>query len=247
VLVCGVVLSGAQSTPVIAAETTPASASEEIARVLAEPEFNQYKEVKNWSWRGNVDKDDEQTEPQSPEWANFWANLALLFSDIWQGLMWTAIAILVAIAFYVLRKFIPEPRAREAGDYVPPANLFGLNVSPESLPEDIGAAASVLVREGRLREALSLLYRGALSVLIHRHRVIVRAGDTEGDCERAAQAGLPREASGYFSRLLAIWRQAAYAGSETESQTVDELCRDWTLYFVRSDYFASGPGQQAQS
>jgi len=71
--------------------------------------------------------------------------------------------------------------------------------------------------------------------------VIVRAGDTEGDCERAAHAGLPSEASGYFSRLLAIWRQAAYAGSETESQTIDELCRDWALYFSQS-----GSGQKAQ-
>jgi len=221
-----------------AAEAAQASASEEIARVLAEPEFDQYKEVKRWRWLG---ENEEETEPQSPEWARFWANLAKLLSDIWQGLMWVAIAILVAIAFYILRKFIPGPRVRKIGDYEPPANLFGLNVSPESLPEDIGAAASVLVRQGRLRDALSLLYRGALSVLIHRHRVIVRAGDTEGDCERAAHAGLPSEASGYFSRLLAIWRQAAYAGSETESQTIDELCRDWALYFSQS-----GSGQKAQ-
>lgn len=239
VLVCCVLLIVPESSPLFAAETTQASASEEIARVLAEPEFDQYKEVKRWRWVGD---DDEETEPQSPEWAHFWENLAKLFSDIWQGLMWVAIAILVAIAFYILRKFIPGPRVRKTEDYEPPANLFGLDVSPESLPEDIGAAASVLVRQGRLRDALSLLYRGALSVLIHRHRVIVRAGDTEGDCERAAQAGLPSEASGYFSRLLAIWRQAAYAGSETKSQTIDELCRDWALYFSQS-----GSAQKAQS
>jgi hypothetical protein len=240
VLVCCVLLIVPESSPLLAAETTQASASEEIARVLAEPEFDQYKEVKRWRWVG--DDDEEETEPQSPEWAHFWANLAKLLSDIWQGLMWVAIAILVLIAIYILRKFIPGPRVRKSGDYEPPANLFGLDVSPESLPEDIGAAASVLVRQGRLRDALSLLYRGALSVLIHRHRVIVRAGDTEGDCERAAQAGLPSEASGYFSRLLAIWRQAAYAGSETESQTIDELCRDWALYFSQS-----GSAQRAQS
>ena len=240
VIACCVLLSVPESSPLFAAETPQASAAEEIARVLAEPEFDQHKEVKRWRWLGG--DNDEEAELQSPAWARFWANLAKLFSDILQGLMWVAIAIVVAIVIYILRKFIPEPRVRKSGDYEPPANLFGLNVSPESLPEDIGAAASVLVRQGRLRDALSLLYRGALSVLIHRHRVIVRAGDTEGDCERAAQAGLPSEASGYFSRLLAIWRQAAYAGSATESQTIEELCRDWALYFSQS-----GSGQGVQS
>lgn len=241
VVVFCVLLIVPESGRLLAAETTHASASEEIARVMAEPEFDQYKEVTRWRWLGE-DDGEEETKPQSPEWATFWANLAKLFSDILQGLMWVAIAILVLIAIYLLRKYIPEPRMRKSGDYTPPANLFGLNVSPESLPEDIGAAASVLVRQGRLRDALSLLYRGALSVLIHRYRVVVRAGDTEGDCERAAQAGLPSGASEYFSRLLAIWRQAAYAGAATESQTIDELCRDWTLYFSQS-----GSGHRAQS
>jgi len=240
VLVCCVLLIAPESSSLFAAETPQASASEEIARVMAEPEFDQYKEVQRWRWLG--EDNEEEAEPQSLEWALFWSRIAKLFSDIWQGLMWVAIAILALIVIYLLRKYIPEPRMRKSGDYEPPTNLFGLNVSPESLPDDIGAAASALARQGRLRDALSLLYRGALSVLIHRHRVVVRAGDTEGDCERAAQAGLPSEASGYFSRLLEIWRQAAYAGSETESQTIDELCHDWSLYFSQP-----GSGQRAQS
>ena len=228
VLVCVVLVVGSGNKPLFAAEIAQVSASEEIARILAQPEFDQYKQVKRWRKLG---EEKQQEEQESSRWAHFWSNLAKLFADISQGLLWVAIAILVPLAFYVLRNFVPEPRVRKTEDYEPPADLFGLNVAPESLPADIAAAASDLVRQERLRDALSLLYRGALSVLIHRYRVEVRTGDTEGDCERAARATLPSDASGYFRRLLTIWRQAAYAGLETNSQAIDELCRDWKLLF----------------
>ena len=240
VTVCGVLLLGSANKPLFAAETVQGSASNEIARILAEPEFDQHKDVKRWRWLG----EEKKKEQKSSRWAHFWSNLAKLFADISQGLLWVAIAILVPVAFYILRNFVPEPRVRKTEDYEPPANLFGLNVAPESLPEDIAAAAAALRRQGRLRDALSLLYRGALSVLIHRARVIVRPGDTEGDCERAAQAGIPSVASQYFSRLLTIWRQTAYAGLETNSQAIDDLCRDWKLQFSRPTPVQPTPVQQ---
>jgi hypothetical protein len=234
VMAVGVLLVGWVNNPLFAATTAQASASEEIERVLAEPEFDRHKEVQRWRWLGEEKKKEQKTS----RWEYFWSNLAKLFADISQGLLWVAVAFLVPIVIYVLRNFVPEPRVRKIEDYEPPANLFGLKVTPESLPEDIAAAATALVRQGRLRDALSLLYRGALSVLIHRHRIVVQAGDTEGDCERAAQASLPSQASGYFSRLLTTWRQTAYAGLGTDSQAIEELCRDWKLQFSPS---TSGP------
>jgi hypothetical protein len=220
-------LVGSGNNSLFAAGTERASASQEIARILAESEFDQHKDVRHWRWLG----EEKKKEQKSLQWTHFWSNLAKLLADISQGLLWVAIAILVPVAFYILRNFVPEPRVRKTGDQEPPANLFGLDVTPESLPEDIAAAASSLVRQGRSRDALSLLYRGALSVLIHHYRVVVRASYTEGDCERVAQASLPPDAGGYFHRLLTIWRQAAYAGLETKSQAIDDLCRDWKLQF----------------
>ena len=54
----------------------------------------------------------------------------------------------------------------------------------KTLPPDVGAAAAALARAGRLREALSLLYRGALSELVHRRGVRLLASHTEGDVLR---------------------------------------------------------------
>ena len=60
-----------------------------------------------------------------------------------------------------------------------------MELAPEKLPPDVAAAAAALAREGRLREALGLLYRGTLSELVHRRGVQLLASHTEGDVLRA--------------------------------------------------------------
>ena len=81
-----------------------------------------------------------------------------------------------------------------------------LDIRPASLPDDIGAAALALCQRGELRAALSLLYRGGLSRLVHQHRAAIGAASTEGECVRIAEALLPVEASGYFRALVAAGR-----------------------------------------
>jgi hypothetical protein len=44
-----------------------------------------------------------------------------------------------------------------------PAALFGMELAPDTLPADVPEAAARLAAAGKLRDALSLLYRGALS------------------------------------------------------------------------------------
>src|SRR5206468_3106666 len=73
----------------------------------------------------------------------------------------------VAYAIWWAIRMLPRVRAPVAEAYRPPASLFGMELAPEKLPPDVGAAAAELVRAGRVREALALLYRGALSVLVH--------------------------------------------------------------------------------
>ena len=55
------------------------------------------------------------------------------------------------------------------------AILFGLDVTPASLPADVPAQAMQLWADGLCREALSLLYRTSLSRLIDHHQIAFRA------------------------------------------------------------------------
>ena len=121
-----------------------------------------------------------------------------------------------------------------------PSFVNELDIRPESLPRDIAAAARALARRGDVRAALSLLYRGALSRLVHEHTVPIRAASTEGECLRLAARVLPDAGSAYFARLVAAWQTEVYAGRSAEATTVDTLCDEFDAHFAST----SAPADQ---
>ena len=203
------------------------SAKQEIAEVLKAPEFQQSRERLAWRYRGERSKKDENARP-----VDFWSNLGAFFAEISQALAWIAAGIGVVVLLALARRYLLPLLDREPETYRPPDALFGLAVTPESLPDDVAGTAARLAREGRLREALSLLYRGALSVLVHRDHVPLAEGDTEGDCARAARKALPRGGADYFGRLVAAWQRAAYAGRLPEAGEAQALASEWTPHFA---------------
>jgi len=216
----------------VAAAPPPATADDksakaEIKEVLKAPEFQTSKEAMTWRYRG-------ERKGQKPDRSasDFWDNVGAFLAQISQSLLWIAAAAGVVALLLFLRRHLPQFLAENPDRYRPPDALFGLAVTPESLPDDVAGAAARLAREGRLREALSLLYRGALSVLVHRDHVPLAEGDTEGDCLRAAQQVLPRDASSYFGRLVHAWQAAAYAGRLPGLAEAETLARDWAPVFA---------------
>jgi hypothetical protein len=102
-----------------------------------------------------------------------------------------------------------------------------MEVSPETLPADIPAAALALWRQGRHREALGLLYRGAISRVIETARVDIRESDTEGDClRRVEQAGATAQPD-YFRGITGAWMRLAYARLDPDEVEIEALCRQW--------------------
>ncbi len=207
---------------------TQRDAAQEIAQVLADPAFEQSRQVTRWRALPSEEPEEEQPDRFAP----LWKNIALLLADISQGLLWAAIAVGVVILLVALRKFAPVPGRKQAQKSTPTEILFGLNIRPDSLPDDVPATAATLARKGLLREALSLLYRGALATLIHRHRVTVRAGDTESECTRSASSALDATGAAYFLDLVAAWQQLAYGTQSPAQDRVDTLCRDWNTHFA---------------
>ena len=230
VLVLAVAASFAMSgtQPAFALDDNAKSARDEIRKVLASPEFSQQKEVTRWYYTG---KSKEETKPT--ELPAFWRALSLLLGKGAEVVLWIGVVLLVAIALYYLSKFRPEPRLRNAPAYRPPDALFGFDLAPESLPDDVAGTAQELARAGRLREALSLLYRGALSSLVHRHHLPFDPGDTEGDCTLAVRMKLPASAD-YFSRLVGTWQALAYAARRPDADSVERLCDEWRPHFSPS-------------
>jgi hypothetical protein len=214
--------------PAFALDENAKSAREEIRKVLASPEFSSTREVTRWHYIGESKED--KARP-SMEWPAFLQTLSLLFGKGAEVVLWVAAVLLIAVALYYLSKFRLEPKLRGAPAYRPPDALFGFNLAPESLPDDVAGTAKELARAGRLREALSLLYRGALSSLVHRHHLPFDPGDTEGDCALSVRENLPASAD-YFTRLVETWQALAYAARRTDAAGVERLCDEWRPHFA---------------
>ena len=220
--------AGAQTTPVDQREQAAGQADKAIQQVFNQPEFG--KEVKYKSWQlkeGNL-KNKEPSDPSAPSKFVTW--IAENIATIMRAIAWLGLAVVV----YLLVRLV----IRHFGDwtspnkvYIPPAEIAGLDIRPESLPKDIAGEAQQLADAGQLRAALSLLFRGALSVLAHRDQVPFTCGDTEQECLiRVRQHAQPT--ADYFAALTGCWQRLAYAHLSINSAEVKQLCQTWPRYFM---------------
>lgn len=201
-----------------------------IREVLAQPEFQEYRNEKVWQRRA---ADDPEASPRDfRALARMLEYVSELFADLAR---FAAYAFLAIGAFFLLRYLARNIdrwtlRTSKGGARVPPAVLFGLDVRPEALPENLAQAAAA-VAESDPRLALSLLYRGALATLIHRDRVDFAAGDTESDCVQRIERSASAAMGAYFRRLVDAWSQAAYARRMADPPAIRALCGEWPLHF----------------
>jgi hypothetical protein len=198
-----------------------------VQEILQSPEFNQHREVKRWRYTGPGWSPDSD-EPAKTRDSSFGSG----FAEVARALMWIVVVGLLLAAILASRRYwrtwLPEARA----EHKPPSTLFGLDIAPESLPPEVAGAALSALDAGRVREALSLLYRGALSALVTSGELEVRAGDTEGECVRRVTATGTLERAQYFARLVAAWQTAAYAKRMPGTDAMRELCDDWRAHFA---------------
>ena len=108
-----------------------------------------------------------------------------------------------------------------------PSHVRELDIRPESLPADIGAAVRALWLAGERRAALSLLYRGALSRLVHSYGVAIGDASTEGDCVRLARGALPTASADFVAALVQAWQVAVYGDRVLATEHVLRLCDDF--------------------
>jgi hypothetical protein len=182
------------------------------------------------------------TKSEEPAWLKAFKNCIERVSEaVARGgrvLVWFLGAAALAAAIYFILRHQERWRRRRPGREVP-QTLFGLDVRPASLPDDIVAAARAALAAGDPAAALGLLYRGALSALIHFAAVDFHPGDTESDCWRRAAPVLSNSGADYFRRLLDAWLHTAYAHRPPRPAALDNLCDEWALHF-RRDAFAGG-------
>jgi hypothetical protein len=207
-------------------------AKKEIAEVLKAKEFGYYKDVKRWQPRPKDAKDSDMSWLRRlfGDWLDWFdgswlRGIGYALAKAGEVLMWLGAGALLAYAIWWASRMLPRLNAPKPEPYRPPAALFGMDLAPEKLPADVAAAAIALAREGKLREALGLLYRGALSELVHKRGVQLLSSHTEGEAVRLAK--LP-----YFAVLVDVWLQCAYARRVPAATDVERLANDYRGAFA---------------
>jgi Domain of unknown function (DUF4129) len=209
------------ATPRAALEVAAVEAA--ASAVRADPDLGSVRRQRTWRLRDQARPDDPPTTLDP-----FWISLARWLAEGGRGLVWLLGAVALAIVLVAARRWLAvHGESVDARGARLPSHVRELDIRPESLPADIGAAVRKLWLAGERRAALSLLYRGALSRLVHSYAVAIGAASTEGDCVRLARAALPRERSDFVAALVQAWQLAVYGDRPLATDAVLHLCEDF--------------------
>lgn len=211
----------------------PASdAAEVIDEVLAHEDFATSRTEEQWrlhdlDWDMNFDEDEEDLDLDAPEWIDAFAS----------GVKAAVIVTVIGVILYILYRYRHEiaalrgpPRTREEA---PPEAILGMDIRPDSLPDDVADAAARLWGEKRYRDALGLLYRAAVSHMLHHDDVSIIDGDTEEDILRSASLRLDAKRLDYLRLLTRSWQTIAYAHRVPDGDSFEQLVFCWSEQFNR--------------
>jgi hypothetical protein len=222
------------------AEIDRTQAQKSIKEVMEQSEFSRKEITRTIKFK----KDDGE------KFSEFWKKVIdflrnfegfVAAASVLEILIWLGVAALVVFVIYRYRHWLavqfvrirptPTPKAK-------PTTLFGMDLTRESLPEDITANALNLLQTGNTRAALALLYRASLFHLIH-DGVDIHNGHTELECVQLVREHFIKNTNAqnridYFARLTRVWQHLAYGHLMPSTETAQDLCATWNQCWLQS-------------
>lgn len=214
------------------------AARQSITDLVQQPPFRNPKQISGWRFPDPEDKaakaGGNQGDPAFLKWLAWLMGTANVVARLFEVLLWAVAIGLAGLLVWRYRTWFGafvSRRVRTAGAVQEaPSQLFGLQVTTESLPDDIAASVESLWAS-QPREALGLLYRALLNRLLIEHQLPLKSADTEGEVlERIA--GLNHPSLDQFSRTLTHhWQNLAYGHRLPPAALQAELCDGWRRLF----------------
>ena len=221
--------TAAAAPPTVSTES-PQQLKQRISQVLQQPEFQTTKIERHWKFTGKLTHKNQPHKPSA--WMKLLAEWVPSIARIFEWLLWLLLAAVIGWLISNHRRWMGWSGYLPAIIQAQPAKiLFGLDIQPQSLPDNIVECAWQLYQDGQYRPALSLLYRGALADWARRGSPVLGVYATEGECMYLFRAGAARETGDYFCRLTHAWQNTAYADRQPPIEEMQRLCRDWNLHF----------------
>lgn len=215
-----------------------------IDEVKKDPNLARERTIRTLKW---VDSEEDKKKKRDLSWFKWIGELFAWITQNGRYLFWIVLAVLAGLLLvYLVRLVRNWSLPTRSKDLAVPSFVRDLDIRPESLPADIGAAARQLWDTGEHRPALALLYRGLLSRLVHVHKVPIKDSSTEGDCLSLANRHLKdEERKVYCASLVRLWQRAVYGGESVPTESVHALCGGFASALDQSEATAAPPGRAA--
>lgn len=219
-------------TEILVEKRQSADKSKQVIReTMRVKELNDRKTVKYWLPK----KKPKASNTQNDALKALLEPFAKIMGFIIEFGLWILLVIGILLLIYFrdswLRLFKLTTKT-QSEEYQAPEVMFGMDVRPDSLPDDIVSAVRKLWEDKKPREALSLLYRGALIKLINQDQIQLQNSHTENDVLRVSKATLNEIKQSYLSDLTAAWKQIAYAHRSPDQDNVNRLLDLWHSEFA---------------
>jgi len=234
-IIIGFTASALPSPGLAATSHDNASARQLIEQVLKGEDYGQEKTVKKWRFKNWVEENEDRIPDWLIEFVEWWENNLseaegdnlLSSTAFWLKLLLVGLFVCLLIyLFYRFRGPLGRLRGKDVKEAKPEV-MFGLDVRPDSLPDDVPTQVMTLWQAGQHRDSLGLLYRASLSHLIERHALVFKSSHTEAECAALVEARGIESLSAYFSRLTSIWRRLAYGHQLPDTESLQSLCETW--------------------
>jgi hypothetical protein len=248
-LVCLIALSPNDASAENRAQFLPpiTSISNTIVELQADEGIGTMRTVKRLRFKDDFAFDGSD---DSSSFDSFWdpqglIRLLISLVENFQIFIWVVAAIFIVLLLYTIRGFRKpnlnlSPLSRGDSDS---ADAVSHPLTAD-LPTNIPAAAQKLLNEGNRRQALSVLFRGALRAVMNQYELKILRGATESDCQKTIGAVANDQQVSLFNRLLVIWQREAYANDPQDEQHISVLINDWSAAFnTPQQTDAGGPAQ----
>ncbi|MFJ2282326.1 DUF4129 domain-containing protein [Pseudomonas sp. NPDC087803] len=219
---------------------TSQAAHDSIKALLEQPPFKNKESVTRYRFGDDPAAPTEGKPGEAPQWLKTllgWLDgkrfnaLAVLIEVLLWGALIAAIGWLIWRYREFLRTFVSRRAQLPVGVRPPaPQQAFGLDLNPQSLPDDIAASAEQLWQT-QPRAALGLLYRGLLSRLLHDFDLTLKPADTEHQVLRRVEQLQRPELLAFSRSLTQHWQNMAYGHRVPAAHLQQELCDGWRALF----------------
>ena len=212
----------------------PASESKRIiADIINSKDLKGEKKQTEWKLKPFAEADKKDIEANN-ELLNFFEPIGLFFAKLIEYSLWILLFVAVVMLYITRDKWwhLFSSEKEEEEEYQAPDILFGMDIRKASLPENIAKEAQLLWEKQRYRDALSLLYRGALAQLVNQEKILLQNSHTEGDILKLSEKSLAENKQQFLSQLTKQWQLIAYAHREPSDESMSWLFSHWYSDFA---------------